>query len=174
MKQTAPGLFDFSHRLKELSRCKDPLEKLNQTIDFEIFRKTLENAFAFHRGKAGRPAYDAILILKMLLLQSLYDLSDEQIEFQVKDRLSFMRFLDLEIHHRVPDAKTVWLYRERLQRKKLLDFLFEAFNEQLNAKGYIAMGGHACGCQHCASAASKIHQRREGKDQGWRYPQRVV
>lgn len=141
MKQTAPGLFDVSTRLKELSKCKDPLEKLAATIDFEAFRDDLETAFAFHRGKAGRPAYDAILILKMLLLQSLYDLSDDQIEFQVKDRLSFMRFLGLELHHRVPDAKTIWLYRERLKRKKLLPKLFAAFEDQLSDQGYIAMGG---------------------------------
>lgn len=141
MKQTAPGLFDVSTRLKELSKCKDPLEKISVTIDCEVFRSELETAFAFHRGKAGRPAYDAILILKMLVLQSLYNLSDDQVEFQVKDRLSFMRFLNLEFHHRVPDAKTIWLYRERLTRKKLLPKLFAAFDAQLAEQGYVAMGG---------------------------------
>lgn len=141
MKQTAPGFFDLSIRLKELSKCKDPLEKLANTIDFEAFRSELETAFAFHRGKAGRPAYDAILILKILILQSLYNLSDDQIEFQVKDRLSFMRFLNLDLHHRVPDAKTIWLYRERLKRKNLLPKLFASFEAELAGQGYIAMGG---------------------------------
>ena len=77
----------------------------------------------------------------MLVVQSLYNLSDEQVEFQVKDRLSFMRFLGISLHERVPDAKTIWRYRERLKRKKLLDRLFITFNEQLNQQGYIAMSG---------------------------------
>lgn len=141
MKQSIPGFFDLRDRLEALSKCGDPLEKLKAQIDFEIFREELEKAFAFHRGKAGRPFYDAILILKMLVLQSLYNLSDEQVEFQVKDRLSFMRFLGISLHERVPDAKTIWLYRERLKRKKLLDRLFITFNEQLNQQSYIAMSG---------------------------------
>ena len=63
MKQTGPGFFDLKDRLDALSKCGDPLERLNAQIDFEIFREELEQAFAFHRGKAGRPFYDAILIL---------------------------------------------------------------------------------------------------------------
>ena len=141
MKRSSPGFFDLSDRLEALSKCGDPLEKLNKQIDFEIFRDALEKAFAFHKGKAGRPFYDAILILKMLVLQSLYTLSDEQLEFQVKDRLSFMRFLGISLHDRVPDTKTIWLYRERLTRKKLLDKIFVAFNSHLNQQGYIAMSG---------------------------------
>jgi len=171
MKKTAPGFFDVSTRLKELSKCNDPLEKLSATIDFEVFRSELETAFAFHRGKAGRPAYDAILILKILVLQSLYDLSDDQIEYQVKDRLSFMRFLNLELHHRVPDAKTIWLYRERLKRKKLLPKLFAAFDEQLANQGYIAMGGTIVDASIVQAPRQKFTQEEKGKIKNGEVPE---
>jgi len=79
--------------------------------------------------------------MKVLVLQTLYNLSDEQMEYQIKDRLSFMRFLGLCLHERIPDAKTIWLYRERLKGKKVMNKLFKSFDEQLKAKGYIAMEG---------------------------------
>lgn len=91
--------------------------------------------------KGGRPPYDVVLIFKILLLQTLYNLSDEQTEFQIKDRLSFMRFLGLELYESVPDAKTIWTWRERFQRNKGMEALFEAFNHLLESSGYRAMSG---------------------------------
>ncbi len=76
-----------------------------------------------------------------MVLQSLYNLSDEQTEFMIRDRLSFMRFLDLGLEDTVPDATTVWLFREALVEAKLIDTLFERFGQHLAAKGYIARGG---------------------------------
>ena len=77
----------------------------------------------------------------MLVLQQLHNLSDERIEYQIRDRLSFMRFLGLQLEDRVPDAKTVWLFRERLKELKLVDVLFARFHEQLAAQGYVARAG---------------------------------
>ncbi len=57
-----------------------------------------------------------MMLFKVLVLQTLYTLSDEQTEYQLKDRLSFMRFIGLALHEAVPDAKTIWLYREQLAR----------------------------------------------------------
>jgi IS5 family transposase len=137
-----PGFFDFSNRLKDLSSCGDPLERLLQVIDFEIFRPTLEKGFDLGKSsKGGRPPYDAILIFKILILQSLYNLSDDQTEYQIKDRLSFMRFLRLSLCQSVPDAKTIWLYRERLKTKGLMETLWNRFDQELKNKGYLAMGG---------------------------------
>jgi IS5 family transposase len=134
------GFFDFSNRLKDLSTFGDPLERLSQVVDFEFFRKDLEGALSFH-GEKGRPPYDAMLMFKILILQSLYTLSDDQTEYQIKDRLSFMRFLGLSISHRIPDAKTIWLYRERLKQLGIMDLLFMAFDGVLKSQGYLAMGG---------------------------------
>lgn len=134
------GLFGIKERLESLSKIGDPLEKINKVVSFEAFRGELEKSLKFSdRGKGGRPPYDAVLILKVLILQTLYNLSDDQIEYQIKDRLSFMRFLGLTVSSQIPDAKTVWLYRERLSGT--IDKLFKKFNDILVNSGYLAKEG---------------------------------
>ena len=96
---------------------------------------------AERKSRAGRKPFDAILMFRMLILQSLYNLSDEQIEYQVRDRMSFTRFLGLEFEDDIPDGTTLWLFREKLAQAGLVEKLFERFNQHLNAKGYIARGG---------------------------------
>ncbi len=136
------GFFDIRHRYESLSKFGDPLEKLKQIVDFEAFRCEIEGSLKFtDRLKGGRPSYDGVLMFKILVLQALYTVSDDQIEYQIKDRLSFMRFLDLDISHRVPDAKTVWLYRERLSKNGVIERLFKTFDHAIKAQGYLAMSG---------------------------------
>jgi Transposase domain (DUF772) len=102
------GFFDGDERLKALSAAGDPLERLLRIIDFEVFRVDLEAALSrSDRVKGGRPPYDAVLMFKVLVLQTLYTLSDDQTEDQLKDRLSFMRFVGLALHDAVPDAKAI-------------------------------------------------------------------
>jgi len=102
-----PGFFDHQERVQKLDRLKDPLVSIGESIDFEAFRPVLESATLqkdYSRG--GRPPFDRVMLLKALILQRLYDLSDEQLEFQINDRISFMRFLGLQLSDKVPDAKT--------------------------------------------------------------------
>ena len=107
-----PGFFDGEERLKASSASDDPLERLAPVVDLEAFRQDLERALLrSDRAKGGRLPYDAVLMFKILVLQTLYTLSDQQTEYQLKDRLSFMRFVGLALHDPVPDAKTIWLYR---------------------------------------------------------------
>jgi IS5 family transposase len=137
-----PGFFDSDERLKALSAAGDPLERLAQVIDFEEFRGDLKAALSrSDRTKGGRPPYDAVLMFKVLVLQTLYTLSDDQTEYQLKDRLSFMRFVGPALHDPVPDAKTIWLYREQLARAGAAETLFARFDALLRAKGWLAMGG---------------------------------
>jgi transposase, IS5 family len=125
-----------------LSAAGDPLERLVQVIDFEVFRGDLEAALSrSDRAKGGGPPYDAVLTFKVLVLQTLYTLSNEQTEYQLKDRLSFMRFVGLALHDPVPDAKTIWLYREQLARAGGSERLFARFDAPRRAKGWLAMGG---------------------------------
>jgi len=112
-----PGFFDLEDRLAALSVAGDPLERLSAAVDFEIFRPALKRALRrSDRSKGGRPPYNPVLMFKILVLQALYGLSDEQAEYQIRDRLSFMRFLGLGLGARVPDEKTIWLFREILVR----------------------------------------------------------
>jgi transposase, IS5 family len=137
-----PGLFDLDERYAALSAAGDPLERLALEVDFELFRPELDKALErSDRAKGGRPPYDPVLMFKILVLQTLYTLSDDQTEYQLRDRLSFMRFCGLALEDRVPDAKTIWLLREQLTRAGAIDRLFARFDAVLRDAGYLAMGG---------------------------------
>ncbi len=136
------GFFDQDIRLSKLSQLGDPLEKLNQGIDFEIFRKTLEdNLIKESKGPGGRPAYDYVLMFKVLILQRYYNLSDEQVEFQINDRMSFMRFLNLTIADDIPDSRTVWNFREQITDLELVEPLFKLFVKELEHLNLIVNEG---------------------------------
>jgi IS5 family transposase len=139
------GFFDADKRLSMLSLKGDPLEAISKLMPWEMFRADIESvvltAEESKKSKAGRKPIDALVLLRMLVLQSLYNLSDDQIEYQVRDRLSFTRFLGLGIEDGIPDGTTLWLFREKLAKAGLIDKLFERFGRHLEAKGYIARGG---------------------------------
>jgi len=140
MKQR--GFFDENDRLKELSLLGDPLEKLNNVIDWESFRHNLNKVFKKGaKGPGGRPPYDYVLMFKVLILQRLYGISDGQAEYQIKDRLSFMRFLGFSLCDTIPDEKTIWLFRERLVKANAIDILFYRFTKKLEDKGLITREG---------------------------------
>jgi transposase, IS5 family len=137
-----PGFWDIDERYVRLSEAGDPLEKLNALVPWEVFRKPLAKALKRSDGaKGGRPPYDAVLMFKVLVLQALYNLSDDQAEFMIQDRLSFMRFLGLGLSDKVPDAKTIWLFREHLAQAGAVEKLFARFDKHLAKTGYLAMGG---------------------------------
>lgn len=93
-----------------------------------------DEAFLLRYIMKAKPI-DVVLLFKILVLQQLNNLSDDRIEFQIRDRLSFMRFPGLQMESRVPDAKMVWLFRERLKEMKLIDVLFAQFHKQLAKLG---------------------------------------
>lgn len=139
------GFFDANKRLSALSKKGDPLEAIDRLVPWETFRADLESVVLTpdeaKKSNAGRKPFDAILMFRMLILQSLYNLSDEQVEYQVRDRLSFTRFLGLGIEDRIPDGTTLWLFREKLAKAGRIEQLFDRFDRHLGAKGYIARGG---------------------------------
>jgi transposase, IS5 family len=140
MMQT--GLFDWQTRFEQLDNGGDPLVKLNQIVNWEQFRNTLEKARDKDRkSNAGRKPFDVIIMFKIMILHSLYNLSDDQMEFQIRDRISFMRFLGLNLGDTVPDAKTIWLFREQLIEAKIIKKLFERFDEFLRINGFSAKKG---------------------------------
>ena len=157
------GFHDLDKRLEAISAKGDPLEALNGLIPFESFRAEIEAVVRLapeeRKSKAGRKAFDAVMMFKVLVLQTLYNLADEQVEYQIRDRLSFMRFLGLGLEDTVPDATTVWLFREALAKAGLVRALFERFNRHLDAKGYIARGGQIVDAT--IVAAPKQHNTRE-------------
>jgi len=141
-RSKAIGFFDEDFRLDKLTRLGDPLHRLANGIDFEIFRNRITEKLQIEpQGKGGRRPYDYVLMFKILILQRYYNLSDDQTEYQICDRLSFMRFLKLTLADDVPDSKTVWHFRERLIDLELIDALFELFIIELTRLNLIIHEG---------------------------------
>ena len=118
------------------------MEVLAKVVYFEIFRAPLEAALGYSDGsKAGRPAYDAAAVFKVLILAARHTVSDERMEFLIRDRLSWLRFRAFDLGAPTPDRNTIWTFRERLVRAGAMDKLFAAFDGELRRCGYLAMGG---------------------------------
>jgi IS5 family transposase len=161
------GFFDLQLRLDKIESNGDPLVALNQLIKWEIFRPDLEPIRDRERkSNAGRKPYDLILMFKILILQSLYNLSDDNTEQQILDRLSFQRFLGLSFSDPVPDAKTIWLFREAFNADDRSRMLFDRFNEYLNTNGYKARKG-----QIIDAAIVEVPIQRNAKEENERIKQ---
>ena len=145
MKNINPlGLFDEHFLMEKLTKLGDPLQKLNDYIEWKIFEGPLNEAYKDEDkdlSKGGRPPFCRLMMFKALLIQSLYNLSDDQLEYQIVDRASFKRFLGLKKSDKVPDSKTFWVFREQLIEKEIIEGLFTIFNETLDAAGVFANEG---------------------------------
>ena len=169
------GFFDADKRLQALSARGDPLEAIDHLVPWESFRAEIEAVVLtpdeLKKSSAGRKPFDAILMFRMLVLQALNNLSDEQVEYQVRDRLSFSRFLGLAIEDSIPDATTLWLFREKLARAGLIEKLFDRFDQHLAAKGYMARGAGrsstpvSCWCRRSGTVVTKTPTCRLGAHQ---------
>jgi len=129
-------------RLKRLSELGDPLEKIGKSIEWELFRPVLSSALQKEaKGPGGRPPWDYVLMFKIMMLQQWNNIADDRTEYLINDRLSYQRFLGLSLGDRVPDAKTLWLFREKLKEADAEKALFELFKGQLESKGLITHAG---------------------------------
>jgi IS5 family transposase len=157
------GFFDISNRYAGLDAKNDPLVKIDAAVRWEDFRPSLEAVWRSPVGErksaAGRKPWDAVVMFKSIVLCALYNLSDDQVEYQLRDRLSFMRFLGLGLEDPVPDAKTVWLYREQLAQAGMVEGLFADFDGYLKDQGYLAMGG-----QIIDASIVPVPKQRNGRD----------
>src|SRR2546427_10299678 len=131
------GFFDVERRLEAISALGDPLETIKKIVPWEDFRTDIEAVTETkpeeRKSNAGRKPYDTILKVKILVLQSVHNLSDDRTEDLIRDPISFMRFLDLELEDAVPDATTIWLLRGALAQGRLVDKLVERFGQHLEA-----------------------------------------
>ncbi len=158
------GFFDFEDRLDQLNAHGNPLRTIEDALDFERFRPTLQRVRERERkSNAGRKAYDVVMMFKLLVLQSLYSLADGQLEYQVRDRISFMAFLGLRPGDEIPDEKTVWLFREQLTRLGLIESLFTQFDRELTAAGFAARKGSIV--EASLVEAPRQRNRREENEQ---------
>ena len=136
------SLFGLSEHLERISKIGDPLEVLEATVDFEYFRGWLVEGLGYGDGaKGGRPPFDPVSMFKALILQAQHNLSDARMEFMIRDRLSWMRFLKFDLGGPTPDENTIRLFRNKLTETGTLRRVMKAFDWQLQKKGYIPMSG---------------------------------
>lgn len=136
------GFFSLSEHLEKLSDHGDPLEVLDAAVDFECFRGWLVEGLGYGDGrKGGRPPFDPVSMFKALILQAQHNLSDAKMEFMIRDRLSWMRFLDFDLGGPTPDEDTIRLFRNKLTETGTLQRVMKTFDWQLHKKGYIPIGG---------------------------------
>jgi IS5 family transposase len=93
------------------------------------------------KSNAGQKPYDVVMMFKIILLKRFYNMSDEQAEYQINDRLSFKEFLGLSSGDRVPDARTIWLFQERLIKNHLEEVLFAQFRNYFDQIGLLVNEG---------------------------------
>jgi IS5 family transposase len=122
------NLFGNDIQLRKLTQLGDPLEKINKAIDWEMFRNPIEKALRKDMSKGGRPPFDVVFMFKIVMLQQWNNLSDENTEFLINDRISYQRFLNLDCGDRIPDKNTLWDFKEDLRKSGIEIKLFEMLN----------------------------------------------
>ena len=136
------NFFAEDNRLAKLSKLGDQLEKLNRVMEWKIFEPLLRGVFVKKaKGAGGRPPYDYVMMFKILILQRIYNIADDQAEFQINDRMSFMRFLGLALGETVPDAKTIWNFRDTLAKAGVIETLFVLFTRELESRHFVTHKG---------------------------------
>lgn len=165
-----PGLFDLDERIAKINSFHLPLKKLSQHIDFEFFRLKLEKHFEKDKyaSKGGRPPYDYVLMFKIWILQQFYNLSDDQTEICINDRISFMEFLDLKMGHRIPDAKTIWNFRNELAKANLTAQLFTTLYALLKREDKIVYGDSAYRSEEIENKLLKKNKKSKILEKGKR------
>ncbi len=129
------NLLDFAlkERYKRVSELGDRVAEFDTLIKWERFRPLLGDLYTNTTDQGGRPNFDEILMVKLLVLQSMYGLSDPELERQANDKISFLKFLGFP--EKIPDQSTIWYFRERLVKQKKLDLIWEELRHQENELG---------------------------------------
>ena len=159
--------FGENEKLRKLSKMGDPLEQLNRYIDWRIFEATLTEILYKENGNlGGRPAYDYVLMFKIAILQQIYNLSDDACEYQINDRISFQRFLGLSIDSTIPDAKTIWAFKEKMSKAEKGKEVFEVFAKQLKMAGVITHKGSIVDASF-VEVPRQHKEDKQDKDASW-------
>lgn len=140
------GLFSALEHEQAVASKSTGILKLRDIIPWESFRPLLEELTGYATrdwSKGGKPPFDPVLMFKVLVLQKFHGLSDDATEEQIFDRTSFKNFLGLRIGDDIPDAKTLWDFKQRIEAdgRQGSRKLFEAFGQILEGKGLIAREG---------------------------------
>jgi IS5 family transposase len=129
------SLLDFAlqERYNRVSELGDKVAEFDTLIEWECFRPLIGDLYSNATEQGGRPNFDEILMVKLLVLQSMYGLSDPELKRLANDRISFLKFLG--IPEKIPDQSTIWYFRERFIKHKKLDLIGEELRRQEDILG---------------------------------------
>ena len=138
------GFFELADSYARLDQAGDPLAALDAVVDWSVLAALMAGVkldVTTNGGKGGRPPLCGLMMAKILILQACNNLADDTTEFLINDRLSFKRFLGLGVSGKSPDAKTIWLWRERISHGGLHKKIFAWFESELVKAGFEAKQG---------------------------------
>jgi len=124
--------YGLREKYEQLKKFGDRLSDMKDIIQWDRIKPLLSDLYNNDTEKGGRPNYDPILMIKILLLQQWYNLSDPQIEREIRDRISFLNFLGYP--EKLPDRNTIWYFRERLSKTGKDRLVFNEIRDQIMAK----------------------------------------
>lgn len=154
------SLFAAEEREAKLDRLGDVLQVMERHVDFAVLAAEIDRAAPRPLpGKGGRPPFPTLVMVKALFLQQLYNLSDDRLEFQLLDRLSFQRFVGLRRSSQIPDRTTFWTFRERLKEAGACEVIFEAVGRELSRHGYLARCGQIVDASLIPAPVQHNHQQ---------------
>ena len=162
------GLFWKEIREEKHETLKSSFFDLSRQIQWHLFEKILDQLLQRAEKdpkKGGRPPFETLIMFKILVLQHFYQLSDDAMEFQLYDRLSFRQFVGLGDADRIPDAKTIWLFRDQLSKKNAMKKVFKAFGEHLETLGLQAQGG-----QIVDASVQEVRKPRSKREKAYETP----
>jgi len=119
------------------------LSRVDNLLDWSPLEKLLKKHYKKEAAADGRPAYPALSMFKILLMQRWYNLSDSGMSEAMRDRLSFIKFSGLSFESSTPDASTICRFRQALSRRGVYRRLLELVNQQLSGLGLIIKTGVA-------------------------------
>jgi IS5 family transposase len=139
VKQVSFTSYSFRQEFQRVQGLVGRLLDVDKLVDWECFRPIIAKLYDDDSKLGGRPHTDEIILLKALVLQSWYNLADEELEIQIADRLSFRQFLGFP--ETIPDYSTIWYCRERLTQSGELDKIWSELQRQLDAHGFTVKKG---------------------------------
>jgi transposase, IS5 family len=131
--------FYLKQAYSRLAKLGDPLAEANKLIEWEGFRSIEDGLYDNKTEKGGHRNIDFVLMIKILVLQHWYNLSDQKMERELANNLSFMNFLGYP--ETIPDSTTLWLFRERLKEMNRFNAIWQEVQRQLEAKGLVVKEG---------------------------------
>jgi IS5 family transposase len=153
--------FILEEQYKKVKGLGDRLELMKQQIDWKPFIPIVKSVFHDDKETGGRPHTDELVVVRSMLLQAWYNLSDPELEFQCHDRLSFRNFLGFP--EEIPDFSTIWRIRDRLETDGVDTLIWAELQQQLDDKGFKVEKGTIQDAAFIEADLGKKRYRREKK-----------